>query len=463
MRALKSLVIAVTGTILIGCGTIKPEAPEIIVKENPIPKQPFSSINIPIKVDLAPYFKETNAAVPKEFKGKEKQCEGVSYSYKFKRDPIDFTGKGKHIHFDVDGKYWVKLNYCVECTSLLSSYGNCITPRIYASCGVDEPMRKMNVAYKSEIGITNDYKLRSKTTLTKVKALSPCKMTLFKYNATETLEEEVTKAMKSVEKDIDKEISSVDLRPEMEATWNVLREPMDLEGYGYMYLKPQRVSVGDITYKGDTAYFDAYLRAYPKIYLDTIEFVGKDLPNLGNFDKRDGFDIHMDISAKYDSLSSILTKNVKGTTIDIKGREVIFGDISVHGAANHQLSIKVDFSGKKTGTIYLTGSPVFDAEKQHISFPDMEFDIKSKSALLKSAKWLFDKKVTDLIRESASIDLKPYLDDLKKSLSESLNGEIDKGVNMSGKIDEILINFIYPRENTLFIRIQSKGSLGIQM
>jgi len=463
MRAFKTLVFLLSGIILVSCGSIKPDAPEIEIQKTPIPKQPVSSIRVPIKVDLSPYFKETNAAVPKEFKGSDSQCEGVSFSYKFKREPIQFKGTGKYIKFDVDGKYWVKLDYCVECTSLLSSSGTCVVPRIHTSCGVDEPMRKMHVGYKSEIGITKDYKLKSKTKLTGVKAKSPCKITLFNYNATSTLEKEVTKAMKAVEKDIDKEISSVDLRPEMEATWNILKEPINLEGYGYMYLKPARVSVGDIRYKDDTAYFDTYLRAYPKIFLDTIDYVGKPLPNIGDFEVGEGFDIHMDISAQYDSLSSILTQNIKGTKVDMKGREVIFGDIEIHGAANHQITIKVDFNGKKKGTLYLTGTPKFDAEKQHISFPDLEFDIKTKSALLKSAKWLFDKKITDLIRNSASMDLKPYLDNLRKTLGESLNGEIDKGVYMSGKVEEILIDFIHPRESTLFIRIQSKGSLGIQM
>ena len=93
----------------------------------------------------------------------------------------------------------------------------------------------------------------------------------------------------------------------------------------------------------------------------------------------------------------------------------------------------------------------------------MEFDIKTRSALLKSAKWLFDDKVTNLIRESSAMDLKPYLDDMKVSLDSSLNGEITPGVEMSGKIDNILIDYIFPRSNYLFIRIQSTGSLGIKM
>ena len=108
-------------------------------------------------------------------------------------------------------------------------------------------------------------------------------------------------------------------------------------------------------------------------------------------------------------------------------------------------------------------STLFNSEKQHISFPDLEFDIKTRSVLLKSAKWLFDKKVTNLIRESSTMDLKPYLDDLRETLGSSLNVEITTGVHMTGAVNEILIDYIFPRSQYLFIRINSKGSLGIKM
>lgn len=463
MKTLKILVCIYLGAFLISCGTVKPQAPEIVVQNEAVPNQPVSLIKIPIKINLTPYFEQTNKAVPKIFRGDEKQCQGVSFKYKFERKPIKFKGIGESIQFDCSGKYWVKLNYCLECTYLLYDAGNCLTPRIYASCGIDEPMRKMQVGYKSKIGITKDYKLKSKTTLTKVKALSPCNMTLFNYNATSTLEEEVKKAMTTVEKDIDKEIASIDLKPEMEATWNALSAPVDLDGYGFMYIRASRISIGDIKYQGDTAYFDAYLKAYPKIFLDTITYTPKALPNLSSHTEQEGFDVHMDISAEYDSLSSILTKSIAGTKLEVKGKEVIFDSVKVHGASGSKLTIKVNISGSKKGILYLTGTPMFDSEKQHISFPDLEFDIKTKSVLLKSAKWLFDKKVTNLIRESASLDLKPYLDDLKESLSTSLNGEITTGVYMTGGVDEILIDYIFPRSNYLFVRIHSKGSMGIKM
>lgn len=452
------------GLLLVSCGSIKPEAPEIMVRETiEIPEQPMSVIKVPIKVNLAPYFELTNKEVPTEFSGGEHPCSGTSYDYYFKRKPIEFKGIGKELKFDVDGAYSMKVSYCPECTFLLSSTGNCIIPTVSFSCGIGEPLRKMEISFKSEIGVTSDYHLTSKTKLYSVKAISPCKVTMFNYNATETVEKEVTKALKTVEKDIDKAIASVDLRPEMETTWNALSMPIDLTGYGFMFLNPKAVSMSNIRYYGDTAYFDAYLQAFPEVNLQNRSIETSKLPRLEDFVVSEGFDIKMDITATYDSLSSLLSRNISGKRTEVKGREVIFGAVNIFGASDQKLHIQLEFSGKKSGTIFLTGTPQFDAKKQTISFPDLEFDIASKSALLKSAKWFFDKKITEMIRTSTTMDLGTYLNEFKKTIGKSLNGEINTGVFMKGKVDEIYVDFIYPREDALFMRVSSRGSLGIRM
>ncbi len=465
MNKLKKLTFGIFSVLLLSaCGTIKPEAPDIIVEENYVITEPdISSIKVPLKINLTPYFKATDESLDYTFEGEEQNCSGVSFKYRFARKPIEFKGVGDKLLFDVDGKYSLWLNYCPSCTDLFSSEPYCVTARIYASCGVNEPMRKIHVGYETKIGVTKNYSLRSNTKLRAVEAKSPCKITVFEYDATETLKEEVSNVLRDLEKDIDKEINSVSLKAEIEETWKLLHEPTDLAGYGFLELNPQSISVSEIKYIGNQAEIDVILKANPKVLSQPSGTPIKPLPYLSDFEDRDGFDITTDIYSNYDSLSSVLTRDLKGLKLDLKGKEVIFGDISIHGAQNKMVSIQLDFTGSKKGTIYLIGTPVFDAEAQHISFPDLEFDVKTKSALLKSAKWLFDKKVTTLIRESAAMDLEPYLEELKKTMNESLNIDLDDGIRMSGNVEQVKINSIQPLENQLHIRLNSLGKLGIEM
>lgn len=449
---------------IISCGSIKPDAPLIAVEEDyPIPKSDPSFIKIPIKINLKPYFDLTDGSIDRNFNGEESNCSGVSIKYAFNREPIQFKGVGEKLQFDVDGKYSLWLNYCPACSDMFASDPYCLTSRIYASCGVGEPMRKIHVGYETRIRVAYNYQLKSYTKLREIKALSPCNITVFNYDATARLEKEVKTALVALEKDIDKEIETIDLRPEMEKTWELMSQPTDLEGYGFLELNPQAIAMDEITYKGDTAYFNAILTANPKILSEKSGDKTRKLPNLTAYEERDGFDISMDVFSKYDSLSAILTRNIAGKKLDIKGKEVIFDSLNIYGASQKKLHIKINFSGSKSGIVYLTGTPVFVPDSQFISFPDLVFDVESKSALLKSAKWFFDKKVTNMLREQTEIDLSPYLETLKKELNKNLSMELDTGVHMTGKAEKISIDLIQPRTNELHIRLHSLGKLAIKL
>lgn len=446
------------------CKTLTPEAPvvEITAQDTVTVYQP-SFISVPIELDLSPYFRQTNDELPSVFKGSEQECEGVSMEYEFHRSPIQFEGKGQELHYSVDGKYTLKLSYCPKCTEVFNRNGNCIIPRLYASCGLNEPMRKIHVAYKTEIGITDDYSLISKTELQEVKAMSPCKVTVFKYNATERIEEEVTEALKELEVDIDKEISSISLKEDLNGVWEALKEPIDLEGFGFFSIGPRSISLSELEYSGNFVSMNALLSARPVVQLEKPEPDTTSLPLLSVHKEKEGFNISVDVIASYDSLNAILNRSLAGDTMILKKKEIIFDSISVFGAADRKLSLQVNFSGDKKGILFLQGTPEIDTTDQIVSLPDLEFDLKTKHMLLRSAQWLFDKKITQKVRESAVIDIKPYIDTLKLSIASSLNAEIQEGVQMSGDIESISLIDIHPRERDLFIRARAVGNVRLRL
>ena len=96
--------------LITSCASIQPETPTILVTETPALVQPSSTVVVPIKINLTPYFKDTDKSIPKKFNGKEENCEGVSFAYSFLRDPISFKGDGNDLQFDVNGKYSLNIN-----------------------------------------------------------------------------------------------------------------------------------------------------------------------------------------------------------------------------------------------------------------------------------------------------------------------------------------------------------------
>jgi len=451
--------------ILASCGSIEPVSPEVRVdKTVDVPEAKVSIITLPIAMDLKPIFDKVNNEVPDYYKDAEQTCEGVSYAYEFKRAPILFNGEDESVRFTINGQYALKLNYCALCTNLFSSKGSCVVPRIYASCGVDETRRKIEIEYLTQLGIESDYSLKAKTKLAGVKAISPCKITVFNYNATQMVEEEFTSALKDVEEEIDEQITLLDIKPDIEEVWNSLSEDIDLGIYGKLNLNPEAVAVTPIKFEKDSAFFTAQIKARPAVRsLSDSQFNKKPLPNLAPFKKDDEFNIDLDIDYLYDSLNVLLQESLGGYETTLKKRKVFLDSIQVYGASDSRLSFRVKFSGSKQGTLYLTGTPAFEADSQFIAFPDLDFSIETKDALLKSAKWLFDGKITKTIRDYAQMDLRPTLNELKEELNKELNMEVEKGVFLDAKLDELAIRLIQPLEQRLLIRIYLNGKGSVRL
>ena len=450
--------------LLCSCGSIEPTAPEIIVKTVPIIIQPASTVVVPIKINLTPYFKDTDQSIPKKFTGKEENCEDVSFSYFFQRDPIVFKGSGNSILFDVDGRYSLNINYCAKCTDLFSAQPHCVTPRLYVSCGNNgEPMRKVEVGYTTTIKLTPDFKLKANTNLRKFETIDPCEISVFKYDATALLKKEVTKVLKGLEDDIDKQIGSVDLKSEAEKAWKILAEPIALGKYGFFNANPTKIGFDNLKFTGNNATADLSLSLNPKLTTNSQNTKAIALPKLSDVPESNGFNITLDVIATYDSLSKIMTSELKGKEIDLKGKKVMFESIEIFGASNQQVSLKIGFSGSKKGTLFLLGTPTFNQESQIVSFPDLSFDLNTKSALLKSAKWLFNDKITDALRTSSIIDLKPHLKTLKQLVEKQMNAEVQTGIFLKGNIKELKMQGIYPNNDTLILRINSTGLLSLEM
>jgi hypothetical protein len=433
--------------------------PSINVQDIPAVKQRESSIHLPIRINLQPYFNEVEKTLPESFIGKEENCEGVSYSYKFIRNPIEFEGKGDVMYFEVDGKYSLNLNYCPECTAIFNRTGNCIVPRVYASCGVGEPMRRVSVGYSTNFTITPDLKFKTKTNLKKFETLDPCEITVFSYDATSTLRKEVTGVLKNLEKTIDKEIASIDIKSQLEEVWNLVAEPSNIGGYGFLNLQPKELSLSAIQFEKNAANVDLNLTVQPVFTLEKPLQKKTALPLLSNYKNIEGFDIELDAIANYDSLSSIINRAILNQYITIKNNKVIFKKLEVHGASNNKLQFKLEFDGKKSGVIYFIGTPKFNSENQTISFPDLTFDLESKNLLLKSAKWLFNDQITNKIRDQVVFDITPHMEMMKKNLKQQLNSELTKGVLLQGTAEIFRLKEIYAGKNSLLLRIQAKGTL----
>jgi hypothetical protein len=450
--------------LLFSCKPIEPIVPTQRVIATPKINNVISTLNIPVQIDLKKQLKSTEESLPKTFEGKEDHCEGVSLYYKFIREPIDFKFKNTELYYEVDGKFELKLNYCPKCHELWNKDGTCTVPRIYASCGSNgEPMRKATVGYSTKIDISSAYKFQSTTDLKKFEIHDPCEITVFKYDATSQVKKQVKTQLETLKKEIDKQIEAINLKNSLDDVWSELQNPLAIGGYGFLYIEPKSIAMSELKFENHNVFMDLTMKVAPFVSTEPQEIKKTSIPNLETFKKSSGFDLAMDIHASYDSLTSYVNTAFKGKVFDLDGKKIIVKELKIEGTQDAKMLFKMIFEGSKRGILYLTGTPILDVENQKVTFSELDFDVETKNLLLKTAKWLFNKKILDEIKKIAVFDLKPMVDDSKKTINKELNTEISKGVQLNGKIDEVKINELFLGPNYLIVRTKFKGDLKLNI
>ena len=94
---------------------------------------------------------------------------------------------------------------------------------------------------------------------------------------------------------------------------------------------------------------------------------------------------------------------------------------------------------------------------------NVEFDIKSKDAILKAADWLFNRRILNEVQQYAKYDLKSFIDTATITISQQLNREWIKGVRSSGQVNDLRLTGIYPMDQHLVIRSSCSGSMSVKI
>ena len=94
---------------------------------------------------------------------------------------------------------------------------------------------------------------------------------------------------------------------------------------------------------------------------------------------------------------------------------------------------------------------------------NIDFDIRSKNALLKAADWLFNRRIVNEISKYARYDLGNFIDTAKSNLNQQLNRELIPGIRSSGVMEDLKLIGIYPRLQHLVIRSNCSGQLSVKV
>lgn len=447
---------------------INPEKPSLAVTDFKLDSLPDSEINIPIQINMRPIYSMAEGKVDTLFTSEgypngwvQAACD-TRYKYEFRRSPLQMKASGTTLNLGFTGYYKIigSTRVCVAGAAVSPWTPPC-------ACGFDEAPRRVNVSFTNSVSIQPDYKVKLNIKRNEPQALDKCEVCFWGQNITNEVLKGLKQELDAAKAEMDKNYGIVNLRPQFQQLWNALSKAYNIYNTGWLQINPQRVRINNLYAQGDSLYVYLGLSARPSISFEKPEEKLVQVPDMGNFSRKQGFSIFLDAQLNYDSLSNIVSQQINGQKFDFKKGPIkktfIFKDCRLYGSGNEKLIIKVNFSGTDEGTMFLTGKPVYDKATHILELKDIEFDIKSKDALLKTADWLFSRRIITEISSHTRFDLTQYIESAKTNTSAELNKEWLKGISSKGSIKDIQLIGIYPLDKYLVLRSNCSGDLSVNV
>jgi hypothetical protein len=457
------MVVLLLPFIFYSCTTLKPLAPANTGADVPKIVQPVSNVEVPVTVDLKTYFVQAENSVPNKYSDNQQPCEGLRYNYTFTRTPFIITGSNNVVNLKFTGSYGFTASYCAKCSSLLGSGPQCIVPTVSAQCGVGEAPRRMEISYRSTINVMPDYHLRSKTILYPApNPLDRCNVFMGNIDVTDRLIQYINAPLNDLGKMVDVKIAAYNIRPMVEQLWKNIAAETPVGNVGYVSINPQSVRLSSFSLNGSMLSFSVGLSAKPVVTIASNPQPLKPLPNLSTYTPANGFNVYLDLLENYDHLTNIVNQQVVGQSMQVAGKVFTVTQTKIWGIGK-QIAMQVDFSGSSTGTIYLVGTPTYNMATHELSFPDLSFDLQTKTWMLKAAKWMFNGKITDMIRQRATYNFTQFIADSKARIQKEMSRDYGNGIHSDVSIQDLDIQAIYPTQEKLIIRTLSDGQIKVKV
>lgn len=454
---------------LVSCShKINPEKPSLSASDFRLDSLPESEINIPVQISLKPVYAMAEKHVDTLFTSPgypdgwvQDGCD-TRYKYIFRRGPLQMRAAGTSLNLAFVGYYKIigSTRVCVGGAAISPWTPPC-------RCGFDEPERRVNVSFSNSVSVQPDYKVKLTIRRNEPQAIDKCEVCFWGQNITKDVLNGLKEELDAAKAEMDKNYANVDLRPQFQQLWSQLCKVYNVYDMGWLQINPQRMRINSLYAKDDSLFLSLGLSAKPVISFEKPEERNLVIPTMGTASRLQGFSLFLDAMLNYDSLSNILNKHIADKEFDFnKGpvkKKFIIKECRLYGSGNERLIIRVNFSGTDDGTIYLTGKPSYDRENHILDLKDIDFDIKSKDALLKTADWLFNRRIVNEISRYARYDLTSYIDSAKVNINQQLNHEWIKGISSYGAINDIKLIGIYPLGQSLVIRSNCTGNLSVKV
>jgi hypothetical protein len=447
--------------------TIMPAKPELSSFRYQADTLPLSEIDIPLHISLKSIYEIAEAQVDTVYTSPGWPDQYIidncssRYMYHFRRGPLRMEASGNILNLGFTGYYKIKgaTRVCVGGKPITLWSPTC-------TCGFNEPERRVEVGFRATLGINRNYSVQSFIERQEPRPIDKCEMCFWGQDITPLVMDGLKLQLDSSRIYLEDTLASLNLRPYFQQIWDRINAIHPLYGLGYLNLQPERIRLSQLNAYNDTLHLSFGISARPQITMQRPLHRPAAVPDLSEEEPGRGFALYIDNRLNYDSLSRIVSAEFKGRRIDLDNagpikKHIIIESFTIYGARGDKLVIQLSFSGSDKGTIYLTGKPVYDRARKLLEIRDLEYDIRTRDLLVKSAQWLFSRKILNELRKYSQFDMQPYFTTLMTTINTQLKRELVNGVSMEGALSNFDLIDIHPLAEELVIRCECRGNLEV--
>ncbi len=453
MRILASIIVLLS-LLGISCKTTKPTRPlESYNQEDRFEPQ-ASIIRIPINIDLKGLEKTLNEKLTGTLYEDNDLNDGDNMKVKAVKDGIiKIDAEGMAIKYQLPLDLWIQYD---------------------TGFGKVEGTAKLTMDFVSNYSIEPNWQLLTQSKLEKYEWKEKPRMQLgaLSIPVASIANIIINRSEEMIGENIDKMVSeSFKLEEYIANAWKLMFEPYELspEYQTWLLTKPNDIGMTPIVVENGQIKSTIVVESKPELLFGLAPMPSrfKPLPNfafryLGD-DNDQGFQIYVEATMSYNEAEDLSKKSLLGERFEQGKRYVVVEDIDLYGQGN-KLVIDLKMSGSYNGSIFLTGTPVFNAKRNRIEIENLDYTLDSKNFLIKSLAWMGKGTIKKMIQDNMDFLLDYNLKEAQKQMKETLGGyEIAEGILMKGSLEDLKLYNAYITEDGFKVAVSLNGEIEIDI
>ncbi|MFN4122554.1 MAG: DUF4403 family protein [Flavobacteriales bacterium] len=433
--------ICLVGAMCMGlsCKRINPEPPDYKLFNKQVEKK-SSFISIPVELPVKLIEDYLNQNFKGEIYTDDSYTQPVADDLKLKvwiRERIVLTAKDAGIHYTIPLKIWGQGRWraCEFC------------PELEKQTAFD-----VDVFLKTSIEVLKNYKIQSSTQSDGFVWKSTPKISFGPFNISiaPIVERAISDQLGEISKEIDKNINrQADLRSHVNDLWAIAQQPylIDEESNSWMSIQPSAIYLSPIESRNQAIFINLGLECIidARYGSKPLPKSVSSLPDL-KFTQRksDAFTVNITSSLSFYDAGVMAGMAVKGMEMAYKQRKIVVRDLEIFGKGELAY-VRVAFDGSAKGNIYLYGKPRYESEKNLFYFENLDYDIKTRNILLRSADWLANDLIRKKLGESLRFSFEDEVKTMRTGIAELLKEYkyedlfVLRGKLKSFKVDDIIV------------------------